>query len=75
MSGKYQENQDLVAKCRLVRQGSRLVAHLNILSHAQVVALLAGPLTPDEGGDGAEQAHQQLHADDQPDLEVQEAVI
>ncbi len=48
---------------------------LHILSHAQVVALLARPLTPDERCNGAEEAHEQLHADDQPDLEVEETVI
>ena len=48
---------------------------LHILSHAQVVALLARPLTPDERCNGAEEAHEQLHADDQPNLEVEETVI
>lgn len=48
---------------------------LHILGHAQVVALLARMLTPDERCDGAEEAHEQLHANDQPDLEVEEAVI
>ena len=51
------------------------VSHLNILSHAQVVALLARVLAPDVGCKGAEQAHQQLHADDERNLEVQEAII
>ena len=48
---------------------------LHILSHAQVVALLARFLTPDERCNGAEKAHEQLHADDQPDLEVEKTVI
>ncbi len=48
---------------------------LHIISHAEVVALLARPLTPDEGGNGAKQAHEQLHANNQPNLEIQEAVI
>ncbi len=50
-------------------------ADLHILSHAQVVALLARLLTPDERCDGAEEAHEQLHANDQPNLEVEETVI
>ncbi len=50
-------------------------ADLHILSHAQVVALLARLLAPDERCNGAEEAHEQLHADDQPNLEVEETVI
>lgn len=49
--------------------------HLNILGHAQIVPLLAGVLTPDVGGHGAEKAHEQLHANDESNLEVQEAII
>ena len=49
--------------------------YLHIGSQAKVVALLARVLTPDVGGDGAEEAHQQLHTNDQTNLKVQEAVI
>ncbi|KAA6427580.1 MAG: hypothetical protein FRX49_02243 [Trebouxia sp. A1-2] len=53
--------------------GDQRDTDLHILGHAQVVALLARMLTPDERCDGAEEAHEQLHANDQPDLEVEEA--
>ena len=51
------------------------VCHLNILSHAQMVSLLAGVFAPYVGGNRTEKAHEQLHADDKSNLEVQEAVV
>ena len=75
--------QECVDVCKESRQDSAdccwkttsRKVYLNILSHAQVVSLLARVFTPDVGGDGAEEAHQQLHADDQCNLEVEEAII
>ena len=52
-----------------------MCTNLHIFGHAQVVALLAGPLTPDERCNGAEQTHEQLHANDQTNLKVEEAII
>lgn len=51
------------------------LVHLNILSHAQVVALFARVLTPYVGGNRTEEAHQELHADNESNLQIEEAII
>ena len=49
--------------------------YLHVGSQTKVVALLARVLTPDVGGNRAEEAHQQLHTNDQANLKVQKAII
>lgn len=48
---------------------------LHIDIHGQVVAVHPRALPPNVGGNGAEEAHAQLHGDDQGNLQVQEAII
>ena len=50
-------------------------ADLDIYIHGKVVALHARVLPPDIGSNGAEQAHAQLHADDEGNLKIEKAVV
>lgn len=49
--------------------------HLNILIHAQIVALFARVLAPYIGGNRTEEAHEQLHGDNESNLKIEEAIV
>lgn len=63
----------LCSLCILHHSNEATNLHVDI--HGQVVAVHARMLPPYVGSNGAEQAHAELHGNDESNLQIQEAVI